>query len=332
MSDNGNMERGTPSPGLSERLKEAKSISEGGVLDDSPGYEPITIGTPERGVYKIVGGYLEEFADGRAPVLHNEVEMRAMSGHEEDLLSNDAVPFFRRMTGILAQCCVRIGTMTSRPEIIRAINGLPAGSRQHLLVCLRRTSHWRVTKDIYDMTVECPKCEKDSSHKVNLSELELFESADPFKRVFEETLPESGQKVVWHVTKSEEDEIISAVVKNEQVRSELLTWSILIRVKSLNDMPITVRADDCVDPNTGNLKKPLPAKILELRQALKNLSTGDRQYLRDRFMENEPGIDTDLDFTCGKCRKEFSGRLDLGQRSFFFPSETRTRSNKRSFT
>lgn len=331
MSESTN-ERGTPSPQLAEVLKGAKRIEEGGVLDESPGYEPITTGVPERGVFKIVGGYLEEFADGRDPVLHNEVEMRAMTGHEEDLLSNDSVPFFRRMTGILAQCCVRIGTLTKRDEIIRAINNLPVGSRQHLLVCLRRTSHWRQTKDIYDMTVECPKCEKDSSHKVNLADLALFEMPDPRKRVFEETLPDSGHKVVWHITKSEEDEIISAVVKHEQVRSELLTWSILIRVKAINGMPISVRADDVVDPATGNLKKPLPPKILELRQAIKNMTTGDRDYLRDRFMDNEPGVDTDLDFQCPKCRKEFGGRLDLGQRSFFFPSGTRTRSNRRSFT
>ena len=325
-------ERGTPSPGLAEVLKGAKTVSEGGIIDDSPGYEPLTVGVPERGVFKIVGGYLEEFEDGRPSVLHNEVEMRAMSGHEEDLLSNDSVPFFRRMTGILAQCCVRIGTLTSRADIIKAINGLPAGSRQHLLVCLRRTSHWRQTKDIYDMNVECPKCEKDSLHKVDLSRLGLFESPEPRRRIFEETLPESGQKVVWHITKSEEDEIISAVVKHEGARPELLTWSILIRVKALNGTPIDVRADDCVDPSNGQLRKPLPSKILELRQFLKNLNTGDRQYLRDRFMEYEPGIDTDLEFVCPKCRKEFHGTLDLGQRSFFFPSETRTRSNRRSFT
>lgn len=327
-------ERGTPSPGLAEALKGAKSIAEGGVLDDTPNNEPITEGAPERGAFRLVGGYLETFTDGRTPVLHRDVELRAMSGHEEDLLSNDSIPFFRRMTSILAQCCKRIGTLTDRADIIRAIHGLPAGSRAHLLVSLRRTSHFRATKDIYDMVVECPKCGKDSSHKVNLAALERFEMPDPMVREFTEHLPESNHEVVWRITQAPEDEILSAVVKHEQAQHELLTWSILIRVKSVNGQVVEVKPDDIVDPDTGDLLKPLPARILELRQTIKNWPSGDRQLLRDRFMDHEPGIDVDVDFTCTnhKCRKEFAGRLDLGQKGFFFPSATRTRSNRRSFT
>ncbi len=332
MSENTH-ERGTPSPGLVDAIKNAKSVAEGGILDESPGFEPLTIGVPEKGAFRLVGGYLETFADGREPVIHRDIELRAMSGHEEDLLSNDSIPFFRRMTSILAQCCTRIGTHVDRPGIVRAIHGLPAGSRQHLLVCLRRTSHYRATKDIYDMVVECPKCGKDANHKVDLSGLEQYEMPDPFKRVFEDTLPDSNQKVVWRITEAPEDEIISAVVKHDTAQNELLTWSILIRVKSVDGQAISMRPDDVVDPDSGTMKR-LPAKILELRQQIKNWSTGDRQFLRDRFMENEPGIDVDLDFTCSNpmCKKEFAGRLDVGQKGFFFPSATRTRSNRRSFT
>lgn len=315
-----------------ERGQKSKPLSEaeGGILDQSEGYEMITTGVPEKGAYTLVGGYLEKKPDGES-VLHNKVFLRAMSGHEEDLLSNDGVPFFTRMTGILAQCCERIGDFVDRKDVIRAIRGLPAGSRQHLLICLRRTSHWRATKDIYDMKVECPKCEKVSSHKVNLADLERFEMPDPLVRMFEETLPDSGKKVVWRITESDQDEIISAVVKHETAQAELLTWSILIRLVQFDGETIEVKPGEVVDPENGNLLKNFPKRVLELRQAIKNLSVDDRQYLRDRFEENEPGIDTDLDFKCPKCKREFLGRLDLGQRSFFFPSGTQKRSKRRSF-
>jgi len=301
--------------------------AEGGVLDESDGYEPITEGVSEQGIFQLVGGYLD--SNG---VVHSEVHLRAMSGHEEDLLSNDDVPFFARMTGILSQCCLRIGTIEDRPGIIKAIRGLPAGSRQHLLICLRRASHWRTTKDQYDMKVECPKCEKDSDYKVNLSTLDLYDMPDPLVRVHEGKLPDSGIPYTWTITSFDQDEIISTVVQNEKAQHEILTWSILIRLNTIGEEKVDVLPTEVIDRSNGTMLKVFPKRLADLRQKIKNLSTSDRQYLRDEFMQHEPGVETDIDFKCPKCKKEFQGRLDLGQRSFFFPSAPRTRSNRRSFT
>lgn len=312
-----------------ERGEKSRFLSqaEGGILDTNEGgYEPITDAAPEAGVYSIVGGYLDP--DGK---VHTQVQMRAMTGHEEDLLSNDNVPFFQRMTGVLSQCCVRFGDFTEKGKIITAIRGLPAGSRQHLLICLRRVSHWRTTKDIYEMKVECPKCGKDTDYKVNLADLDLYEMEDPTKRIFEGKMP-SGAEYVWAITGFEQDEILSAIVKNEMTEHELLTWSILIRLTSLNGEKVCVRPHEVIDEDKGKLRKNIDRRVLALRQKVKNLEVNDRQYLRDEFMNHEPGVETDLEFSCPSCKKEFIGRLDLGQRSFFFPSARSTRSNRRSFT
>ncbi len=312
-----------------ERGQKSKHLTqaEGGVLDEGEGYVPLTEGVSEQGVFQLVGGYLD--SDG---VVHKEVHLRAMSGHEEDLLSNDSVPFFQRMTGILSQCCIRIGTIEDRGQIIKAIRGLPAGSRQHLLICLRRASHWRTTKDYYDMKVECPKCEKDSDFKVNLGTLDTYEMPDATKRVFEGELPDAKIEYVWKITSFEQDEILSAITQSETAHHELLTWSILIRLVSLGGDKVEVKPSEVVDQTTGQLLKTFPKRILEMRQKIKNLTTDDRQFFRDEFMEHEPGVETDIDFKCPKCKKEFVGRLDLGQRSFFFPSGRQKRSNRRSFT
>lgn len=325
------MESDKQLPQGGERGEKSRFLTqaEGGILDTSEGYEYVTEGAPEQGLFRIVGGYLDE--DG---VVHDEVHLRAMSGNEEDLLGNDAIPFFRRMTGVLAQCCVRIGTLTDRQQVIKAIRGLPAGARQHLLVCLRRTSHWRATKDIYDMKVECPKCGKDSSYKINLAELELYQMPDPKQRAFHGKLPETGFDYHWAITTFDQDEILSAVVQDEKIQSELLTWSILIRLVRLNGTDFAVKPDEVIDLDSGKLRKNLDRRVAELRLMVKNLPTGDRQYLRDEFMAHEPGIENEIEMECPSpgCKKEFLGRLDFSQRDFFFPSATRKRSKRRSFT
>jgi endogenous inhibitor of DNA gyrase (YacG/DUF329 family) len=315
--------------GDSERGQKSKYLTqaEGGVLDTDEGYQPITDGSPEKGIFNIVGGYLDD--DG---VVHTEVQLRAMTGHEEDLLSNDAVPFFSRMTGVLSQCCERFGMFTEKPQIIKAIRGLPAGSRQHLLICLRRVSHWRTTKDIYDMKVECPKCGHDSDFKIDLSDLEPYEMEDPTVRTFDGKLPETGFDYSWRVTSFDQDQILSAVIQNDMAQHEMFTWSILIRLTMLNGMKVDVRPSEVIDPDKGKMLKNPARRVAEIRQTIKNLPVNDRQHLRDEFMKHEPGIETDIDFECPKCKKPFVGRLDLGQRSFFFPSAQRKHSNRRSFT
>ena len=316
MSEN---ERGTKSKYMTQ--------AEGGILDDSEGYSPLTDGASEQGVFQIVGGYMDP--DG---VVHKEVHLRALSGHEEDLLSNDKIPFFQRITSIITACTKRIGTIEDRGQVIKAIRGLPAGSRQHLLICLRRTSHWRTTKDMYEMKVECPSCSKDSDFQVDLSTLELYEMPKDNVRAFSGVLPDSGRDYSWKITSFDQDEILSAVAQSEKNQSDLLTWSIAIRLESLNGSQDTLRPADVIDRSTGKLLTKFNEKVLALREEIKSMTTGDRQHLRDQFMENEPGIETDIDFACPHCKKEFIGRLDLGQRSFFFPSAAHKRSNRRSFT
>jgi|GEM_PF-1500035 len=312
-----------------ERGEKSKYLSqtEGGILDNSDDHDTVTDGVPEQGIFRIVGGYLDH--EG---VIHDEVHLRAMSGNEEDLLGNDSIPFFRRMTGVLSQCCLRIGTLTERPQVIQAIRGLPAGARQHLLVCLRRTTHWRKTKDIYDMNVECPKCEKDSTFKIDLSELELYHMPDATKRVFSGVLPDSGLQYTWAITSFDQDEILSAVAQSEQIQNEQLTWSILIRLVSLGGVDYVVKPEEVIDVATGKLLKNPERRTAGLRLTVKNLSSGDRQHLRDEFLTHEPGIESDVDFQCPRCRKDFVGRLDFAQRDFFFPSAIRKRSKRRSFT
>lgn len=320
---------GPGATGPTERGEKSQYLTqaEGGILDTGEsGYEALTEGTPEKGIFRIVGGYLDE-----DNVLHNEVEMRAMSGHEEDLLGNRAVPVTQRMTGIMASCVQRIGTITDRGQISKAVHQLPTGSRTHLLICLRRTTHWKRTKDIYDMEVRCPnqRCQKVGSYKVHLGELETWEMPDPTKRQFTLNLEDAESEVVWKIPTGAEDQVL-AVVADSASEAEILTYAILVRMVSIDGKRVELSVGDFLDHKHKKLK-PTKATKQQLMWA-KNLSVNDREQFREDFEVNEPGVDTELEFDCKFCHREFLGALNVAQDTFFFPSATSRRSKRRSST
>jgi hypothetical protein len=313
-------EQGTPSRGLKEIIDDARTSEAGGILDASEGYEPITESNPEEGIYELVGGYLD-----REGVLHREVHLRAMSGHEEDLLGNRSVDMIARLNGIMAQCVKRIGTITDRGEIIRAVNAMPSGSRIHLLILLRVTSHYKTEKDIYEVEMRCPMCSHLDNYKVNLLELDRFESEDPCKPQHTVKLPYSEEEVLWKLMGGEEDHVMSMLTDVSE--HERLTFAIILRLVAWDGEPCELRPSNMLDGSGKKVRLDKKAKALMLRT--KNLSVGDREALRESFMDNEPGVDTDLEVECEKCHEDFFGRINVTQPSFFFPRATSRRSKRR---
>lgn len=301
--------------------------AEGGILDTGDsGYNALTAGSAEKGIFTIVGGYVDE--EG---TVHKEIEMRAMSGHEEDLLGNRAVPVTQRMTGIMSSCVTRIGTITDRGQISKAVYKLPTGSRTHLLICLRRVTHWKKTKDIYDMEVRCPnqRCQKVGSYAVHLGELETWEMADPAKLQYDLKLEDSGSEVIWKVPTGAEDQVL-AVVADSSSEAEILTYAILVRLVTVDGKRVEMGISDFLNHNHKKLQ--LSPKTQKQVLWVKNLSVGDRETFREAFEMNEPGVDTELDFECKFCHRDFLGALNVAQETFFFPSATRRRSKRRSST
>jgi len=116
------------------------------------GYQFITEAVSEAGVYPVVGGYLD--ANGR---MQSVVQMKALTGVEEDLLSNDEQPFSMLINAVLANCTVAIGSVIDPGEIRRAItHELSAATRTDMLIALRCVSYWEMTGAVYDFTVKCP--------------------------------------------------------------------------------------------------------------------------------------------------------------------------------
>lgn len=322
-------ERGNPSKSLKDAMAKGKTSGKGIAVDEGGSdYESITEATPEKGLFTLVGGFVDD--DGE---LHNEVELRAMTGHEEDLLGNRGVPMVQRMDSIMGNCTTRIGSITDKGSILRAVRHMPSGSRTHLLICQRIAGHWKTEKDRYEMEVRCPArnaCGKIGYYKFNLLELELHEVKDATALVHVVRLPYSDDEITWGVMTGVEDRIMQAVsdagVGGE---SSALSYSILVRLREWNGEDVGLQSRDFMTSG----KKPklkLSKRAKELLLKVKNLVTGDRDHLRADFEDKEPGIEVDIEIECEHCGLEYVTRLDVNQEAFFFPRATSRRSKRRS--
>lgn len=335
------LQRGVPSPALQKVAQEMAQKSRDGeknvkdsikrgeeagstVIDNEPQYEPLTQGAPERWIFNLVGGWIDQ--EGK---LQNEVELRAMRGHEEDLLGNNSIPITSRLDAIVANCCVRFGSVTDRGIINQIIRDIPTGTRTHLLICLRIASFYKMEKDIYSMEVECPsrQCRQKSHHKINLSTLERYEPPNPGEKFHVLVLPESKDEIVWRGMTGRWDHAFDVLTRAMPHR--ILTYTILARIVRWNGEDVEVPPSLVL---TGDGNKPhIQPRTEALISRIVNLEVVDREALRADFVRHEPGIDLDVEFKCPVCGLEFSGQMDVGQPGFFFPQVTLTRS-KRTFS
>ena len=311
-------ERGKPSPFLQQ--------AQGGIVDDgSQDYEAITDAVSEVGVYQLVGGYLDEQG-----VVHKEVKVRSLSGEEEELLGNDSIDVLDRLTSVSISCTERLGTIEDRGEIAKAIHRLSMGSHTHLLIALRRVTHWKRHKDIYEMDVRCPLCKQVNSYAVNLGTLDVFEMEDPTKREFTEELLDCGKQVTWRLAGLPQSKIFQAVARSKAQDHLVFSISIMARMVSIDGQDVRLRMEDFVQE--GQRKLYFSRRATAIYEMVKKWTSGDRDQLREAFLKKEPGVDTDLEFTCKSCNEDFQGELDVTQKTFFFPSATSRRSKQKSST
>lgn len=321
-------EKGAPSEQL-QRLRMAveKSKVEGGILqtdDDLPDYEPLTKAKPEAGVYSLVGGYIDR--DG---VLHKEVEIEAMGGEEEDLLGDRSIPIVLRINAILSRVVKRLGTITDRGQIARAVADMPLGTRQHLLIVTRVTSHWLSQGDEYRFEAVCPRCRKEAEYNINLLSLEHYEPDNGGVQLFSVELPFSKSKVEWRVLPGEWDHALDIMSRNKEMAKDFLTHAIMARVVSVNGEKIDLSVADVLTPDKRKVK--LSKRAQQVRKWAKAAKSVDRDTLRAQFLKHEPAVDTDIECECKneRCRSTFNVPLDLGQEGFFFPQTTSMRSKTR---
>ena len=236
------------------------------------------------GVFELPCGILE--GDGPEAILHKEVELREITGHEEDMLGSNTVPNHKKIGMLISGCLVRVGTINDKGKLALLAEEMTVGDRVFLMFAIRRTS----LGDDYPFRGKCPECNYRGIFNLDLSDLEVKKMAEPMKRTFDHTLP-SGKKCSFRPLCGKDEESISKAASS----NEALSLSILMRLQMLEGQPPTLAA-------------------------VKGLGMRDRNYLRAEFDKIEGGVDTTLEMTCPRCNHEFEEELDVAQAGFFFPS------------
>lgn len=237
-------------------------------------------------------GYLDD-----EDCLHTEVELRELSGNEEDLLFSKTIASHKKMSALLGRCIKRVGTITDPGVIAMIPKHLLIGDRVFLMFALRRLS----MGDDYPFKINCPECGDINPFTVDLADLDVQKMKDPKKRVYQAELP-SKTSVTFRLLSGADEERLAKYTKDDK-----LSYALALRIEVLNGKPATIKD-------------------------LKALSMRDRDQIRAIMDEYDGGVDTTLEMTCGHCGADFEDEVDPGQPGFFFPSMTQKKLKNRSST
>lgn len=237
------------------------------------------------GIFELPCGYLD--ATG---VLHTEVEVREITGAEEDMLASKSVPPARKMGELITRCLTRVGMITEPVKMHEVTQSLPVGDRVYLIFALRRVTFG----DEYSFQDECPSedCKRKSLYSIDLSTLEKKDMPDRMKRVFTAKLP-SGKDVTYRTMYGADEERVAKFSRTDDAISQTM----LLRLEMLAGEPPTLKS-------------------------VKALGMKDRQAIRALFEAVDGGVDTTVEMECPVCGHAFERELDIGHPSFFFPSVT----------
>lgn len=231
--------------------------------------------------FELPCGYLD--AEG---ALHTTIEVKEMTGEEEEILAAKNMPVIKKLNRILTNCTLAIGPYKGH-EVERIIPDLMQGDRVFLLFAIRRVS----LGDEMPFFVTCPECNNEHHLTIDLSELTIKKMEDPRRRSYEITLPRTGRRVKMRVLTGRGEETIS---KAANVGKDIISSAILGRVEAVDDRPATIRD-------------------------LKQLPLADRNFLRDAWEDYEGGVDTEIQVDCPSCDHHFSSNMSVGDAGFFNP-------------
>lgn len=225
--------------------------------------------------------------------LVTEVQVREITGEEEDLLGARNMDGGKKITQLLAGCLVRLGAVTDKDALLGHVRDMTLGDRVFLMFAIRRVT----LGDELPCEEKCPECGKTDSYVADLGALKVKNMPNPKQRIYDVVLP-SGGTARYHIMTGKDEEKVSKLDARDQGSAVLLS-----RLDMLNGNPVTL-------------------------DAVKKMPMRDRNFLRDQFEDVEGGVETGMDFACPNCSHEFVAELNPGTTGFFFPSRARKTSRR----
>lgn len=245
--------------------------------------------------FELPCGYIDE--QGR---LHTHVEVKEITGDEEEVLAAPNMHVNKKLSTLMAACTTAIGEYRGRDQIAKIVPDLTQGDRFYIMFAIRRVS----LGDEMPLISKCPGCEQEQKVSVNLADLDLIKMKDPMRRTYTLTLPKSGKPVQMKVLTVRGEDMIA---KASETGKDRLTAALLARTESIDGKPATL-------------------------SDLKALSLLDRQFLRTEWQDYEGGVDTTVEVGCGACGLEYEMDVEPGSEGFFNPLGVLKKWKKRSST
>ena len=230
----------------------------------------------------------------KGDVLYDIVNIREITGEEEDILASPNMAVVQKMDTLIGNCInyfesseERGAKLDGRSEVYEGVKDLPIGDRVFMILALRRLS----VSDEYAFEVKCTSCGERNKKALMLSDLDVMPMRDKKLRAYEVALP-SGKTARMKVMLGRDEGKMENIRKSKRDR---MSQAILLRLESLDDEPARI----------GDVKR---------------LSLRDRNAIRGSFEKEEGGVDTTIGVICDECGSDFNTELDVSQSDFFFPS------------
>lgn len=246
---------------------------------------------------------------------HAELELAPTTGEEEDILLNENLSESGdQIRRVLANCLLRIGNFKlpayadrnkkDKAQALELVDKLTLNDATFALIMLRRISLFE--GDIYKFEHKCSQCGKNEPPFIavaNLADLEV-RPFDNDGKPASFKLPQSGHVVRFRqILFGESNRLKEMVTK---YADSLPSMGLFLRIVDIDGEP--------------------PVSYRDLKQ----LSTYDREALRQYMEANEGGLDLTLNITCPKGHA--TTRMLTPTTSFFLPSFGNTKSPSRTAT
>jgi hypothetical protein len=241
--------------------------------------------TTPTGEVVLPGGYWDP--QGR---LHREVELRPLTGHEEELLAGrSAGNVASAVTAVLARCLVRLAG--HEPVPVDVVRRLLAADRDFLLLRLRELTFGDAVRA--DLVCPWAGCGEQVTLVFRLGDLPVHEPAER-SPLYELQLcapaTEAGSNVWFRLPDGSDQE-------------ELSPWAAGNEAAALTALlqRCVQRLDDAQPPSAEQVRE---------------LSGAARAQLEAELQRLAPRVETLVDSRCAECGRRFTVPLDL--RRFFF--------------
>ncbi|MDY6903790.1 MAG: hypothetical protein SWH61_03800 [Thermodesulfobacteriota bacterium] len=211
-----------------------------------------------------------------------EVELREMTGAEEELLTNQRlIRTGDAVNQVLRNCIVRLGD--NDEPVLKDVLDLLSGDRLFILVKLRQISLGNEVELV--LTCTNPACRATNLVTIDIEELETTPYGED--REFDFTLPGSDRKVRFGYLDGHKEKRLAAL------KEPSISSAMLIRIIDIDGAA--------------------PSKKL-----MNDMSLRDRSALRQEMLRVDAGVDTTLEVDCESCGTRIRTRLEA-EPGFLFP-------------